>query len=189
VNYRFNIDEWLQRFPLEEEYGRFHGNIATSPWDNCQNEQLRHQMQGEFEWGPAVPVDMFVMADGETEDRQVTKIGGLPYRPAAATSPTDTSGKPLVFLAQFNFGDSKDLTGELPGDVLLVFAENYQMPGSLHFEWQRRGLQGLISPAGMLRNPDAFDPCYGHVFRTVSFPQAERRDRSSKYPKSRGKDV
>jgi hypothetical protein len=188
-NYRFDIDKWLPRFPLEERYERYCGEIITSPWDICQNEQLRREVQNEFDWGPAVPVDIFIMAQGEPADRHVTKIGGLPYRPAAASWPTRSDGDPMRFLVQFNFNDSRDLTGKLPGDVLLVFQAGDEMPFMLHFEWQPLGLSELISPDHVPEQANAFDPCYGHIYRTVSFPKAARRNTSSKYPQCRGKDL
>src|SRR5437879_1094826 len=131
-NYAFNINEWLTRFPLIAEHARFSGQHITSPWHICQNEQLRGEMRDQFVWGPAVPVDLFIMADGEPADRHVTKIGGLPYRsgtpwptmrdgepPYGSATPRARmrDGEPLLFLAQFNFSDSKDLSGELPGDL------------------------------------------------------------------------
>src|SRR5688572_21855743 len=38
-------------------------------------------MKDEFHWGKPVPVDIFVMADGEAERPNATKIGGCRYRP------------------------------------------------------------------------------------------------------------
>ena len=77
------------------------------------------------------------MAEGEPTDRHVTKIGGLPYRPAKMPWPTGQDGTPMSFLAQINFANSKDLVGELPGDVLLVFTPDSDgFIESLSFEWQ-----------------------------------------------------
>lgn len=81
MNYCFVLDDWLPRFPLTERNGHFQAQIVTSPWDLCQNEHLRRELHDAYAWGPAVPVDIFIMADGEPPDRHVTKIGGLPYRP------------------------------------------------------------------------------------------------------------
>ena len=124
MNYKFRIEDWLLRFPLGENAERYSGENVTSPCDVCNNELLRREMQDQYRWGPAVPVDIFVMAEGEPEKRNVTKIGALPYRPANASWPTGSNGQPMLFVAQFNFADSKDLTGELPGDILLVFADD-----------------------------------------------------------------
>jgi Domain of unknown function (DUF1963) len=222
MNYRFKIDDWLPRFPLQEQYGHYHGEIVTSPWDICQNENLRRETREEYIWGDAVPMDIFIMADGEPADRHVTKIGGLPFRPADAEWPIGRTGVPLVFLAQFNFCDSKDITGTLPGDVLLVFANEAYMPGYIHFEWQRLGLTGLIDidaiplspvhddpvankmgrelldklsalginfPDGIPPKTNEISPCYGHIYRTVNYPNWVRRDETVRHPRCRGKEV
>ncbi|NQT13137.1 MAG: DUF1963 domain-containing protein [Planctomycetes bacterium] len=134
VNYEFRLEEWLDRLPLDDEYarscGRFSGTEITSPSDICINERLRAEVREQVDWGPAVPVDVFVMATGEPRDRHVTKIGGLPYRPASKPWPKSQDRQPMTFLAQFCFADSKDLVGDLPGEVLLVFASPEGPSGS-----------------------------------------------------------
>lgn len=192
MNYRFNIAEWLPRFPLTPEYGHFSGEIITSPCHVCNNEQLRQAARDQFDWGPAVPVDIFVMADGEPPDRHVTKIGGLPYRPAGAPWPVGPDGEPLLFLAQFDFADSIDIVGNLPGDVLLVFmAASDGLIDSLHFEWQTLGIEALASAGEVPEPKTRLNPCYGHVFRTLSYPQACRKAEivESKYPTCYGRGV
>ncbi len=192
MNYKFAIEEWLPRFPLEEAPHHYSGDIITGPSEICNNEQLRCEMQDQFDWGPAVPVDIFILADGEPIDRCVTKIGGLPFRPPGEQWPTTDDGTAMFFLAQFNFTDSKDLTGELPGDVLLIFADNAEGPmAPLHFEWRELGLSELVEPEEIPEHSFYFRPCYGHIFRTVSYPDAVEADTGSpgKYPKCRGVDV
>ena len=56
----------------------------------------------------------------------VTKVAGLPYRAAGLPWPLTDDGRPMTFLAQFCFEESRDLVGKLPGDVLLIFAEDRQ---------------------------------------------------------------
>ena len=73
----------------------------------------------------AVPCDLFVWGIGEPPDRRLTRVGGMPWLPKAIPWPT-FGGKAATFLCQFDFRDSKDLTGQLagktlPGDLLLVF--------------------------------------------------------------------
>lgn len=176
VNYVFELDEWLPRYPLEDNPHHYSGEDITSPADICNNELLRREMPDQYDWGEAVPIDVFVMAVGEPPDRHVTKIGGLPYRPAGAPWPVSDKQKPLKFLAQLNFCDSKDIVGKLPGDVLLAFAEfDEEYPDYfevMHFEWQPLGLADLVEPADVPDHPYHFDPCYGHICRTVSYPQA-----------------
>jgi hypothetical protein len=192
MNYRFNINEWLPRFPLEPAYGRFQGNIITSPCHICNNEQLRREAWDQFDWGPTVPVDIFIMAEGEPPDRHVTKIGGLPYRSAKMAWPTGTDGAPMSFLAQVDFADSKDITGDLPGEVLLIFTPDSDgFVETLHFEWQPLGLADLISGDALPKQAWHPDPCYGHIYRTVSYPEArsKARTREGEYPTCRGVDI
>lgn len=185
MNYRFNIEEWLPLFPLDPNVDQFHGEPITSPCHLCNNEQLRRGMQDQFIWGPSVPVDIFVMAQGEPADRHVTKVGGLPYRPAHAVWPKSQNNKPMFFIAQFNFSDSKDITGDLPGDLLLVFvSESFDF---VIFEWQRLGIDDLITAEEVPTPKELFEPCYGHIFRTESYPEATCK--TSEYPLCRGKDV
>ena len=177
MNYRFNIDEWLPRFPLRPEYDRFSGMFVASPSQICNNEQLRQAAQDQYDWGPAVPVDVFIMADGEPQDRHVTKVGGLPYRPANLAWPCEADGSPLTFLAQFDFTDSLDIVGDIPGEVLLVFTPDSNEDGpieSLHFEWQPLGMTDLISAEDVPTQKWRFKPYYGYCHRTVSYPEARR---------------
>jgi hypothetical protein len=194
MNYRFNIDEWMLRFPLQPEYDRYTGMFVASPSQICNNEQLRRAAHDQYDWGPAVPVDVFIMADGEPPDRHVTKVGGLPYRPAALDWPRGDDGSPLTFLAQFDFTDSFDIVGRLPGDVLLVFTPDNNDEGpieSLQFEWQALGMTDLIAAGHVPVQPWRFKPCYGHRFRTVSFPDAIRKPElaESRYPTCRGLEI
>ena len=191
MSYKFVMEEWLSRFPLDENAERYSGEIVTSPRDACNNEWLRRAMQDEYRWGPPAPVDIFIMAEGEPEDCSVTKIGGLPYRPAEAPWPTDEAGEPMLFLGQFDFTDSYDLTGPLPGDLLLVFGDSAGGAEDLEFEWQPKRLTSLIDADSVPEHPDAFDPCFGYICRTVGYPQAERVTPydEERYPKCRGKDV
>jgi hypothetical protein len=192
MNYRFDIDEWLPRFPLRPKHDRFSGEIITGPCDICNNEQLRKAAHDQFDWGPAVPVDVFVMAEGEPPNRYASKIGGTPYRPAKTPWPMRKDGKPMSFLAQINFADSRDLTGDLPGDLLLVFtpdADGYAE--TLHFEWQPLGLTELIPADAIPEQAWRPEPVYGHVCRTVSYPKAKRKPEigANKYPMCQGKEI
>lgn len=82
MDYVFAIEDWLWRFPLRPDYGVYEGKIITGPGHLCNNQRLRVALADLVDWGPAVPTDVFVMADGEPPDPYATKVGGLPYRPA-----------------------------------------------------------------------------------------------------------
>jgi hypothetical protein len=168
VNYRFNIDEWLPRFPLAPRYASsYTADGITSPCHVCNNEQLRREVRGFVDWGPSVAVDLFIMAEGEPENRHATKIAGLPYRPAHLPWPIGEAGTPLLFLAQFNFVDSRDIVPDLPNDLLLVFVDG---DGELQFEWQPLGLDDLTDGSELPPQDVPTLPCYGHILRTESFP-------------------
>jgi len=191
VNYKFNIDEWLPRFPLRPRQNAYAGEIITGPGHVCNNEHLRSELYDQFEWGRAVPVDVFVMADGEPEDPRVTKIGGLPLRSAELAWPTNEGGLPMTFIAQINFVDSRDITGDLPGDLLLVFSALEGAFGDFYFEWQDLNATELISADDLPEQSLRFDPCYGQAFRTMSYPDAKRiiDPKGQKRPLCRGLEV
>ncbi len=94
----------------------------SSPFDLYSVETLRDHFGLRYAGG--IPTDVFVFGKGEPPKPEITKIGGLPYWPSSKPWPTTHDGKPIHFLAQFNFADSKDVTGELPGQLLLVFVED-----------------------------------------------------------------
>lgn len=189
-NYRFNIDDWLPRFPLDLNADRYAADIITGPCHICINELLRRELEGQYDWGTPVPMDIFVMAEGEPYDRHVTKLGGLPYRPARSPWPETSSGDAKVFVAQFNFCDSTDITGDLPGEILLVFGDGSSGHiESLTFEWQRLGIEDLVTAEAIPKQLGSFDPCYGHIYRSVSFPDAKEKPsvRRQRGPTCRGK--
>ncbi|HEY7152968.1 MAG TPA: DUF1963 domain-containing protein [Gemmataceae bacterium] len=111
--------------------------------------------------------DVVWFVDGEPIDRCVTKIGGLPYRPARLAWPTAVDGTPLSFLAQICFAASRDLIGDLPGDVLLVFMpdEPGGISADLYFEWFPLGLKHLIGSEMVSDAVSPFAPYYGFVQR------------------------
>jgi hypothetical protein len=192
VRYEFNIDEWLPRFPLPNppQYGYYQAAGIASPGNLCINEQLRDCLSDQYDWGPAEPVDIFVMAEGEPSERHVTKIGGVPYRPAGLAWPTGLDGKNAVFLAQFCFADSHDIVGDLPGKVLLVFGllppEGYQYCEEVLFEWYPLELKELIRPSDVPSQPWKFEPCFGYRYRGKSFPRGKRIGDVNEYPRCNG---
>ncbi|MEM6673876.1 MAG: DUF1963 domain-containing protein [Planctomycetota bacterium] len=81
---------------------------------------LRLRERFDLEYGAAVPCDLIFWGRGSGPNPRMTRIGGTPWLPKGAAWP-HLDGVPLGFLCQFNFEDSRDLVGDLPGDVLLVF--------------------------------------------------------------------
>ena len=189
MDYEFNLEEWLPRFPPKVIHDHYHGCPITSPCELCNIEWLRRGMTDEFDWGTPIPMDIFVMSKGEPPDRHATKIGGLPYRPAAAQWPQTSTHAPMTFLAQFDFSKSRDLVGHLPGGLLLIFFDpENAIGGEFHFEWRTLDIANLIKAEDMPRPSAPFTPCYGNRCRMMSFPDA-RRKRDAGYPRCNGREV
>lgn len=155
----------------------------TSPHDIAVREQLCEEALSVQPSASGVPVDVFVFAWGEPDNRAVTKVGGLPYWPAVRPWPRASDGEPMTFVAQFCFADSEDITGELPGDVLVIFGDEraffwsgweYDDPSALQFHWMRLGDTNLIH-AEQIPTRDQTEwlvlPCYGCIHRTLDFPE------------------
>lgn len=158
------------------------GSTITGPAHIAHVEQLRAAAVGGNSDLPATKCDIFVFAEGESPRRDVTKVNGLPYRPAGRPWPTSTDGDPMTFLAQFRFTESRDLVGQTPGDLLLVFATDdsllpFDQPQeSLLFEWYPLGLGDLVGAEACPPPRWRFAHCHGVRHRTVDYPglEAER---------------
>ena len=171
MDHVFAIEDWLWRFPLWPDYGVYEGKIITSPCHLCNNHRLRAALADLVDWGPAVPMDVFVMADGEPAEPYTTKVGGLPYRPTGQPWPLAPDGTPWRFLAQFCFVHSHDLTGPLPGEVLLVFGDEDGVECA--FEWQPLELTDLLQARDVPAGVRLGSACHGYRFRTVNYPEAK----------------
>src|SRR5262245_52323890 len=123
------------------------GEILIGPASLAVNEQLRAEaFAGRRYRGVRIATDVFVWARGEPPNPAMTKIGGVPYRPRSSTWPRNGEGKPVRFIAQLCFADSRDIFGELPGDVLLIFGDDDALlvePERLVFEWSGLGIPEL----------------------------------------------
>ena len=171
----FDLDRWMRMFPLEAVPKRArNGFLIVGPRDMAYLEQVRAQLSLQQVPPQSVPVDAFVFAIGEPPFRHVTKIGGVPYRPAHEPWPTTPSGKPMTFLAQFCFAESRDIVGDTPGDVLLMFVEDSssvlsRTKETVWFEWRPVGLIELIQPRNVPTPDWEFVACYGVRHRTVDY--------------------
>lgn len=157
--------------------------LPSSPSDMALVEQLREEADQYLSRFARVPTDAIVWQAGESERREVTKIGGIPYREADKLWPLGFSGTPLNFVAQICFADSRDLYPSLPGDVLLIFAGGrnklslvndtpfYEIDwgNSLVFEWISIGNFPLITAAEIPQMPWQLMPCYGILHRTWDY--------------------
>jgi len=148
--------------------------IVVGPADVAVNEQLREEAVASGK-RPAFrrPTDVVVWAKGEPSNRSVTKVGGLPYRPAVALWPKDATGTPLRFVAQLCFADSRVLVPQLPGDILLVFGDDDALlgePERLLFEWWPIASEALLVEMPFVDAP--FAPFYAVLHRTEDWDDA-----------------
>jgi len=152
------------------------GELITSPYDVFSVEELR-DVHGLRE-GEAFPTDLFVFGKGESPRREATKVGGIPYWPADRPWPTADEGSPLLFLAQFNFADSRALfPTPLPGDVLLLLVEDpkdYLEPDLIQFEWLPLRLPPISHFDESLMATTA-GPFYGAIHRSADYPDSTEK--------------
>ena len=171
--YIFDADRWIREFPLESLQGQIMGSLigCAGPAGMAADEQIRVAVRASGFCGTSVPVDAFVWAKGEPPDRHVTKFGGLPYRAAGVDWPWQY-GEPTTFLAQVYFGDSRDIVGETPGDVLLVFVPpDVDAGATFVFEWQNLGLSNLVAQDHLPKPGFEFATCYGVRHRTLDYSE------------------
>lgn len=152
------------------------GHSIVGPNEIIEVEDLRAEvLQGRTPF-LLLPTDVFVFATGEAPIREVTKFGGLPYRPVGVPWPRDAAGRTLTFVAQICFTQSRDLVDSLPGDMLLVFAEDDYPDhdnGTLVLEWYPTGLTDLIAPDDVPGPAWQFFTGFGIAHRTVDYPNSE----------------
>jgi hypothetical protein len=206
IHDRFDLPRWIKEFnlgPLADETRRW-AAAQTAPIDDPNSAPIEkdvpfaaidgpqgiaviEQIRAGFDvktLGPPSPTDLFIWALGEPANRAATKIGGVPYRPAAQPWPKRKDGSPMPLLAQICFADSLDIAhtpggllskpGPLPGDVLLIFAPGDYLvdwddddQDSIAFEWQPLGLTDLVRLEDV--PPSKLTPAYAQIHRTADF--------------------
>ena len=149
------------------------GEQISSPYDLYSVEELRDRLKLRI--GRSFPTDVFVFCKGEPEKPDCTKVGGIPYWINDRDWPRNQAGKPLQFLAQFNFLDSKDLFDKLPSDVLLMFVDSgmYSEFDTIYFEWLPAGGAHVATTDSkrMFFPKTAF---YGAIYRTADYPDSRK---------------
>jgi Domain of unknown function (DUF1963) len=167
------IDQEYRERPPEKRYHKVYRARRPLPSAKAKRVLARYRLPAKPEKGEAF-IDVLQFVAGESVDRHVTKIGGLPYRPARLAWPVAGNGTHLTFVAQFCFADSRDLVGALPGDVLLIFGtenliydtvENLAARGELLFEWYPLGLDQLVEADQIPPVGWPIAPCYGFLRR------------------------
>lgn len=174
-HYTVDSEYWEKVFrSAASRKGVRQGFGIVGPRDMICREQLRTKALREFDPGSSVPSDAFIFALGEPKRRDVTKVGGAPYRAAGKDWPVDDAGKPLTFLAQFRFCESSDIAGSLPGDLLLIFVSGSTFPfrpprDFLRFEWVSLGEKKLIARQAIPPPEWTFVTAYGLRYRTLDY--------------------
>ena len=194
-----DIERWIRLFPLKDfekregprrytttnpddpiDLGEEDGHIIISPADLAVTEQVRRRVGKTHDLGKVTPTDLFLFAVGEPKLPYLTKVGGIPYRPAEKPWPTSKDGTPLAFFTQFCFLDSKDiLPPSLPGDVMLLFVRDSD---SLHdsenkdgycIEWSRVPLANPITAGQCPKTRLVVPNYYGTIYRTNEYPESK----------------
>jgi len=169
---------WSSKLALTPEYlFAYASGAATSPASLLSLIDFRERLKESGYSGSTVPCDVFVLGEGEPQERDVTKVGGLPYRPASAAWPIAPDGTPYVFAFQFRVTESHDILPQIPGDVLLFFMKDpYIELGDdsfVHIEWQPLGLTDLVVPEKCLGEKWPYFYGYGIRYRSLDFVDQE----------------
>jgi hypothetical protein len=153
------------------------GRMITSPIDLWEVEEARDDV-GRDTMGEPVPVHTFLWSVLPPTKPYLTKLGGVPWRPADRAWPRDPRGKPYTFVAQFCFADSRHLvSSKLPGDVLLVFFEEWNSwtGENVVLEWSDLAidnpLEAIDVPAQELPVPNYT----GVIYATDEYPDGRER--------------
>lgn len=168
--FEFNPKDWKWLLDELGEKEPFYCRIVCSPIDILAIEDIRDE--ASLRKLPHKSTDIFLFSLGEPSRRDVTKIGGAPYRPARLPWPANAQNEPLTFLAQFRFTESRELVPNVPGDILLIFVDNEPFrhdPSYFHFEWYHLGISDLICAVDAPPPAWTFVTCFGSRYRTVDF--------------------
>jgi hypothetical protein len=153
--------------------------ILVGPGGLAVNQQLRAEaFAGSGYSGTRIPTDVFVWARGEPPNPAMTKIGGVPFRSRSSPWPQDGEGRPLRFIAQICFADSRDIVGDLPGDVLQIFGNDDALLAEterLAFEWSSLGIRELALEVPQTAADGVLTPYYGIMHRAEDWPDAPRQ--------------
>lgn len=195
IHDRLDIEHWKTIFSVQrmrEAGEKPDANIISGPYDIAVVEQLREAAFVMDSILERIPTDVFVWNRGESPQRAVTKVGGVPYREADKPWPIAPSGIPMTFVAQFCFADSHDIVPTVPGDIVLIFAEGKEWryrdevdydfawgdgderDSAIHFEWVKMDdALPLVTRDEMPQTLWRIAPCYAAIHRTWDYPTAD----------------
>ncbi len=169
----FDLVEWSRRVgpSVPERGGVLYLRDVIGPRQAWRVHWAQRMLSNVIALGRPKQVDFFILSVGEAPERGRTKIGGLPWWPRKRPWPLSDQQKPLPFIAQFNFGKSLDIGGELPGDVLLLFGDPFQ-PSTLAVRWQSLDCEFPLVDAEDIPDNSAIPRLFGSRWRTEIFPDA-----------------
>jgi hypothetical protein len=173
---QFNPMDWLGGTgPLQPDNGRWWVEAINGPRDACLLVRIREFLSGIMPLGPPSPTDIFLLATGRGDLRRGCGIGGMPYMRRGRPWPESQSGRPLPFVAQFDFADSRDIVGDLPGELLLLFGR----PGSsesLVIRWETALPRDQLVQIDDIPIQPEISQFRGVRWRTSSYPQCDDRE-------------
>ena len=163
----FDLKNWQSIFPWESirEHAYRSGTHVTSPVHLVMVENQRAEIADELSRLHHIPSEVFTFSIGEPEDPTATKIGGVPFRQRDKPWP-QYSGYDYRFLAQFNFRHSRDLVGETPEELLLIFASEDFC--DIHLEWTSLEIDPLPRGAD-IPSPEPMVNCHAIPYRTIDY--------------------
>lgn len=176
---RVELKDLVERFATEKE---LKAEIVRGPRELAHIAIIREKVKDKVALGDPVATDVVFWVPGAPKAPYHTKLLGAPYRPASAPWP-QIGKKDAFFLAQWYFGDSKDIVKDLPGDVLLMFVDASDFsstldpkPSNVHFEWQKRGILDLEKK--VVRGSEGFPSVEMHAVlcRSVEYPKLDPDD-------------
>jgi hypothetical protein len=173
IHERLDLQNWINAFPLPSSKDELDvSSTVSGPKAVAYIEQIRDRIKdAQGKLGPPVPLDLCIWKLGDSPNREITKVGGVPYWPANEPWPHLDRRTPLTFVAQLCFADSHDILPVLPGDMLSIFAaeNDYSL---LHVRWLEFGNEELTPPKKLPKPRWHIEPCHAVLHRTADYPQA-----------------
>lgn len=171
----FNVDwrEWDAFFSEDDLKLCSGAGPLVSPAQVVSIERHRRKHKFYERSNRWTPTDVFLWSVGEAPRRDLTQVGGLPYRPADEPWPVDAEGLPMRFFSQIRFRESRDIAPQAKGDVLLLFCSQETQVSDWAYEWRN-----FEVPLGELataeRCPALLDDLpgwYGHRCRVLDLAE------------------
>lgn len=182
AEYIYDLELWRSRYETFLASGGTKIG-ASSPMSIAALETERGRNPQQYDEASAVPTDLFAFALEAPARPDVTKLGGVPWRAAGLPWPNCWRGWPMKFLFQVRLAESKDVTGETPGDVLLLFGDS-PLFEDVQVEWSPIDLPSPMTAEEV--PPYRVDRDYALGNPTWEFVQAYGiRHRSKHYPQSK----